>query len=494
MPAPSTTTRRGFLAVSAGATAALAAGCGGGGKAASATPTAAAIAARRAGRLSALRAAVRGRVLSPGSKAYASARLLYNTRFDGVHPPAVVQVKDARDVQAVVRWARKYDRTLVVRSGGNAYNGASTSRTAVVVDVGLLRTVSVANGVATIGPGARNVEVYTGLARKGAAIPSGSCPNVALGGLMTGGGMGLTGRAWGLTLDQVRAFDVVTMDGARKRVDARSDPDLFWALRGGGGSFAIVCGAELTAHSAPAGAWVSGSWPASRRADVLQAWDQVAPGAPAAATLICTVSGGGVTLIGQHLGSAAALARLVAPIADAGGSAVRTGTLSWLALQQRWAACSKNTVAGCRVLPRATFAASSLYVSAPLSRAGAAAWAAAADQGTTLVCDAYGGAIGDVAPDATAFVHRDARFSTQILSYTTIGTAKARVARARKLMAPHGDGGAYQNYADPDLGGPLRAYYGTNLVRLEQVKRAVDPHGLLTPTQGVPAAKGAGAG
>src|SRR5919107_1674499 len=84
--------------------------------------------------------------------------------------------------------------------------GASTSDDAVVVDVGRLNGVALSGGVATIGPGARNIDVYAGLARHGATAPSGSCPMVGAGGLITGGGMGLAGRELGLALDRVTSF------------------------------------------------------------------------------------------------------------------------------------------------------------------------------------------------------------------------------------------------------------------------------------------------
>ena len=204
---------------------------------------------------------MRGRVFAPGDPGYERARLVFNTRFDAIRPPAVVRVRDTADVQAVVRWAGRHDVPLVVRSGGNAYNGASTSRDAVVLDVGGLdrfessrrappaaRPLRGARTVVIAGPGLRNWELYRRLARRGIALPSGSCPNVALGGLATGGGMGLAGRALGLTLDRVTAFDVVTADGERRRV--RGDDDLFWALRGGGGSFAVVTAIHLRPRSA----------------------------------------------------------------------------------------------------------------------------------------------------------------------------------------------------------------------------------------------------
>ena len=90
-----------------------------------------------------------------------------------------------------------------------------------------------------------------------------------------------------------------------------------------------------------------------------------------------------------------------------------------------------------------------------------------------------------MAADDTAFVHRDTRFSVQILSYAPIGTARSRVRRARALIARHGNGHAYQNYADLDLGGPLNAWYGDNLPRLRRIKAEVDPQNRFRITQGI---------
>jgi FAD/FMN-containing dehydrogenase len=160
--------------------------------------------------LRALRAAVRGPVFTPGGSGYDSARSVFNRRFDGMRPPAVVRAEDAADVQAVVRWADRFDRRLVARSGGNSYIGGSTSRRAVVVDVGGLDRISLKDGVVTLGPGARLIDVYAKLAARGATIPAGSCPMVAVGGHVLGGGFGLASRRFGLALDRLRSIDVVT--------------------------------------------------------------------------------------------------------------------------------------------------------------------------------------------------------------------------------------------------------------------------------------------
>jgi FAD/FMN-containing dehydrogenase len=149
-------------------------------------------------------------------------------------------------------------------------------------------------------------------------------------------------------------------------------------------------------------------------------------------------------------------------------------------LQKRWAGCADAGLPACLRFQPTTFDAASVYVSHKLSAAGRAAFAKAADTGATLICDSYGGAINDVAASATAFVHRTARFSVQILSYTNVSTARARVNAARKLIAPFGNGQAYQNYPDLDQPGPLRAYYGVNLARLRRIKHTYDPGGRFT--------------
>jgi len=281
---------------------------------------------------------------------------------------------------------------------------------------------------------------------------------------------------------------VVTADGQLRRVDAGHDEDLFWALRGGGGSFGIVTAMRLRVRRVSSAAWFFASFPRASADEALAAWDDLAPDAPEALTSIFTVPGGSgaVTALGQYFGSVSSLRRLVAPLAQVRGARLRSGTSGYLALQRRWAGCAEGGLAACRKAQRALFAGSSVYASRPLSASARRDLLAAARIGATLVLDAYGGAIGRVAPGATAFVHRDARFSVQILSYAgDIATARSRVARARALIAPHGNGQAYQNYADPGLSGALHAYYAANYERLASVKRAIDPDDRFRIAQGI---------
>ena len=146
-------------------------------------------------------------------------------------------------------------------------------------------------------------------------------------------------------------------------------------------------------------------------------------------------------------------------------------------MQRRWAGNDNP--------PRSAFAASSIYVTKRLSANGRNAFLAAADTGATLILDAYGGAINRPDRDDTAFPHRNARFSVQVLCYTAIADRPRRACeRARSCIAPYGSG-AYANYADPDLTNAIRNYYGANLERLRRVKRDVDPANRFRPSQGI---------
>jgi FAD/FMN-containing dehydrogenase len=417
-------------------------------------------------------------VLVPGNSGYDAARKVYNERYADIRPPAVVQVRDAADVAAVVRWANRFDVALVARSGGHAYDGSSTSRSHVVVDLGRLDGVRLSGGVATVGPAAQVIDIVATLARRGAAVALGSCPTVGVGGLVLGGGMGLAGRAWGLTLDNVRAFDVVDATGKRRRVDADSAPDLFWALRGGGAGFAIVTAVRLRARAAPSASYFSVSFPRGARAEALAAWDGFAPSAPNALMSIFSLQAGGATAFGQYLGSERALRRLVAPLARVPGASLSTGGAGWLALQRRWAGCADGGLASCRRDTASSFAASSAYFARRLGANGRGAFVAAANTGAIMLLDAYGGAVNEVPASATAFVHRNVRFSVQLLSYASEPVARGRVQAARQRIAPFSNGQAYQNYPDPTLRDPLAAYYGANLPRLRAIKAQVDPDGI----------------
>jgi hypothetical protein len=347
-------------------------------------------------------------------------------------------------------------------------------------------------GTADIGAGAALIDVYKALASRGATIPAGSCPSVGIGGHALGGGMGLAGRAFGLACDNIVGARIVTADGRIRNVDRRSNPDLLWALRGGGGgNFGVVTQLTVKLHPLPSSAtyfFVSWPWPAASTA--IEAWLAWAPHARDQVTSILHLNAGGgstsVNVSGQYIGPASDLTGLLAPLRASGGTVTGSGQLGYFALQLLWAGCAHLSFAACHnvgtypggTFPRESFNAKSDYVAQPLGAAARATLvhaveARAGQPGSgAILFDSYGGAIKRVAPRATAFVHRDQLCCIQYLSYDGGG---AWLQSTWSAMRPYVSGMAYQNYIDSALTGWQQAYYGVNYGRLESVRRAVDP-------------------
>ena len=171
-----------------------------------------------------------------------------------------------------------------------------------VLDLRNMRSVQVdaRHRTVTVGAGAQLIDVYAALAAHGLTIPAGSCPSVGIAGHALGGGMGLAGRQFGLTADNLLSAQIVTADGRLRTASGKSNPDLYWALRGGGGgNFGVVTSLRFRTHPVPG--TVSSffvSWPWSRAADALAAWQAWAPHARSQLTSIFHLSGGhGVTSV-----------------------------------------------------------------------------------------------------------------------------------------------------------------------------------------------------
>jgi FAD/FMN-containing dehydrogenase len=444
---------------------------------------------------------VRGPVVVRGASGYAGLAHVYNERWDGRRPSAVLVAHGVADVQAAVRWAARHSVAIRARSGGHSYAGWSTVADGLVVDLRRLRGISLERGNtrAVIGPGAQLGDVYRRLAARGVTVPAGSCPSVAMGGLALGGGMGLAGRKLGLTLDRVTEVHVVLPDGTLRRGSATRNEDLYWACRGGGGgNFGIVTSFRLRTAPARRAAFFTISWPWEQASEALAAWQSLMHGAPDALTSVLSLSTGPrVSAIGQYMGAASHLPGLLRPLTRVAGARLSTGSSSYAQLQRRWAGCLDLSATACHTrgtrpggtLPRARFAAGSDYVGRALPRAGREAAIAAIERrgsaSGALLLDSYGGAINRVAADATAFVHRDARYSIQYLAYGPTHAGAAWVRSARAALAPYVNGEAYQNYIDPDLANFRQAYYGANLARLRDIKARLDPDGRFDFPQGI---------
>ena len=443
----------------------------------------------------ALHDSIRGPVIYRGQPGFANAAHVYNERFDNILPRAVARPLNALDVQSAVNWAVANNVPIRARSGGHSYAGYSVLSDGLVVDLRNMKSISVNHraGTATIGAGAQLIDVYAGLGSQGVTIPAGSCPSVGVGGHALGGGMGLAGRAFGLAGDNIVAAEIVTADGKLRTVNQRTNPNLLWGLRGGGGgNFGIVTQITFKTHRMPStAAYFFVNWPWSEASNAIEAWLGWAPHARDQLTSILHLNAGGgsnsINVTGQYFGPSSDLGGLLAPLTQVRGATVATGDQAYVPLQLRWAGCLTIGLTACHTvgtrpggtLPREFFDAGSDYVNQPFSRAGRQTLISVIEQRAgqpgsgAILFDSYGGAINRIHPSATSFVHRNALSCIQYLTYDG-GSGWLNAARA--AMRPYVSGMAYQNYIQYGLSNWQHAYYGANYPRLVQLQRAIDPH------------------
>jgi FAD/FMN-containing dehydrogenase len=362
-----------------------------------------------------------------------------------------------------------------------------------VIDVSRLDGVATnAGGPATVGAGARLIDVYETLWRRRRTIPAGSCPTVGIAGLALGGGVGFTTRAFGTTSDNVLAVTLVDAFGRVLTCTPTENGDLYWACRGGGGgNFGIATAFRFRTHAVSIASTFVAHWPWSAAQRVVEAWQTWAPHAPDRLFSVLMVATGGpqIRVAGQLLGLRTELEHLLEPLLDTDPASVSTTERTYMEAALYWAGCSAGSVEQCHLTPegnlqRTTFTAKSDYAEHPLSPQGIRTmlgWIERRQaQGGSgyLLLDSYGGAINRVAPGATAFAHRNMLFSFQ---YGTQWSGAAGASGRRwiqgfwRAMRPYVSGAAYVNYIDPDLPRWQRAYYGPNYWRLQAVKKRYDP-------------------
>ena len=538
--------RRGGSTVAAiGAAAMLGplAGCSNGSSTAASTTGSSTTATTAAGPppWSTLAAMLTGSLVLPTSATYTTSRELYNERFDGSMPAAIAYCRSSSDVQRCVAFARDHGVQMAARSGGHSYGGYS-SCPGLVIDVTQMAAVAVGpagastgsagaagatgpTGTATVGAGARLIDVYSTLGGSGLLLPGGSCPTVGIAGLTLGGGIGVFGRKYGLTCDNLRAVEMVTADSRVVTADPADHDDLLWASKGGGGgNFGVVTSFTFDAHPIPDIALFTLQYPWSAAADVLGEWQRWMPGTPpelwSNCQLLSSGTAGGaqplnVRVTGVFVGTASALSGLLGPLTAAVGTAPTyrfVGPESYLNAMLIEAGCEGSSVEACHLpsqnpagtLSRSGFAAKSNYIDAAMPSAGLQTVVDAVTtlsqtqpgSGGGMVFDSYGGAINAVRPDSTAFVHRDALACIEYsvswgpgASASVMADAQSWLGDTQGQLAPYSHG-AYQNYIDPTLADWQQAYYGSNLPRLVDVKRSYDPDDVFHFAQSIPTSLG----
>jgi FAD/FMN-containing dehydrogenase len=435
-----------------------------------------------------------GEVLRPEDAGYPAASRLFNRRFDDLRPAAVVFVHSTDDVAESLRFARAHGVPVAVRSGGHSYAGWSSGHGRLVIDVRRMNHVTVHPGTALVGAGARLGDVYAALDEHGVTISGGTCPSVGVSGLTLGGGHGLLSRAYGLSCDNLVEATVVTADGTVRACCPETEPDLFWALRGGGnGSFGVVTELRLRTHAVHESSSADLAWPWSRAAEVLAAWQDWAPDLPdemwSALRLHKDANGPSVSVVAFALGGHDALAERLRELP--GERTVDTiRTEPHLDTVRRFAGDTAGPADRPCYDVRSGFFARSLSAEA-IGAAITTVENAPAGIDVSMAAVAMGGAVNRRPPHETAFVHRHHRFLGQYEASWDLGgerpastdAADAAAADAAEqwlgaiysALWPHSSGEAYQNDVDPRLPDWRHSYYGSATGRLEELKRRYDP-------------------
>jgi FAD/FMN-containing dehydrogenase len=192
---------------------------------------------------------LQGELVLPGDDDYEAARSVWNGAYDR-HPALIVRCLDAADVITAVTFAREHHLLVSVRSGGHSMVGYGTNDGGMVIDLSRMKAITIdpLQRTARIEPGLTWAEVAQAAHPHGLALTSGDTGSIGVGGLLLGGGMGWMVRKYGLTIDHLRAVELVTADGQFLRASAGEHADLFWGLRGGGGNFGVVTAFEVDLH------------------------------------------------------------------------------------------------------------------------------------------------------------------------------------------------------------------------------------------------------
>ncbi|WP_052489393.1 FAD-binding oxidoreductase [Streptomyces sp. 150FB] len=466
----------------------------------------------------ALRKHLTGDLVLPSDTGYDQAHQLSMGQFDVVRPRAVAYCESERDVQTVLAFARDHALHTVPRSGGHSFGGYSTSP-GVVLDVSRLNQVRVRPSTVVLGPGVQQVDALEALSPLGLSLVGGLCPNVCAGGFLQGGGIGLGTRKFGMASDRLVSASVVLADGRTVRASETEHPDLFWALRGGGGgNFGVVTSYEVTPTRIPSIVNYNVGFPWDSAREVIRAWQHwIVDGSRdngAALGIQYGDAGTGVPDVLAHggwFGSKEELDKqLDAFVADVGLAPISRSVEEkpYGDGMMEWYGCADLTVKEChRVgytpeakLPRQNFSAdrNRMYSEAipddGLDRMLAAFVAnRRSGQFRFLSFFALGGVANEVDRSATAYVHRTtqffAGFSLGLLdpAYTEEDrtTAVTWIDAAFDTLGAYSLHESYQNFIDPALVDWQKSYYDENYRRLAEVKRSYDPDRFFRFAQGI---------
>jgi FAD/FMN-containing dehydrogenase len=449
--------------------------------------------------LSTLADRVTGAVIRPGDPQYEEARRVHNGMVDA-RPAGIVRCATEEDVAAVVRYAAEHRMDLAVRGGGHSVPGFGTGDGAIVADLSPMQSVQVddTRRTATAGGGTTWGRFNDVTAAHGLATTGGIVSTTGIGGLTLGGGIGYLGRAHGLTCDNLLSARVVTADGSRLTASEDEHPDLFWALRGGGGNFGVVT--DFTYRLHPVGEVLAGlvffeladgpavfrffddvldeapreygGYPAMHLAPPLPFVPEDRVGQPFAVVVSCWNGDHdeGRRFLGRFREVAAPAAEMVAPMPYPAINALFDPLLP-PGLQYYW-----KTVFVTELTDDLIAAHVEMGARIPAVNSG-------------MHMYTLDGAVHEVPSDATAFGHRDARYVVNMAGgWPDPAENEANTAWVRDYhaaVAPHSQPGGYVNFASADDQHRAPDNYGANHQRLTEVKRRYDPDNLFHLNQNI---------
>jgi len=443
-----------------------------------------------------IRAALHGRLIAPGDPGYDEARTVFYGGIDR-RPGAIVRVADAGDVSRLVSLAREIGFELAIRSGGHSVAGHSTTDGGIVLDLTDMKSlqIDVQGRTAWAESGVTAGEYTASAGAHGLATGFGDTGSVGLGGLTLGGGIGFLVRKYGLTIDDLLAAEVVTADGQLLHVDAGSHPDLFWAIRGGGGNFGVATRFQFRLHELDS--VVGGMLVLPAAPDVIAGFIAQAEAAPDELSTIANVMTAPpmpflpqeahgkliVMALMVYAGATAEGERVVAPFrALATPLADMLRPMKYPEIYQPEQE-GYHPVAASRTMFVEHIDRSLSELILDHLRASTASMAAAQLR-------VLGGAMARVDAEATAFAHRDSRIMVNVAALYERAEEKATheswVAEFAAALK-HGNKGAYVNFlGDEGEAGVRAAYPGQTWDRLVAIKARYDPTNLFRLNQNIP--------
>jgi len=446
------------------------------------------------------RASIKGSVVRPEDSNYDEVRKIWNAMIDR-RPAAIVQCADSADVQRAISFAGENRLELTIRGAGHNIAGNAICENGMMIDLSTLRKVSVdANKRrALVDPGATLGDFDAAAQAHGLATPVGINSTTGIAGLTLGGGFGWLTRQHGLTIDQLLSAEVVTADGQKRVASEKENADLFWALRGGGGNFGVVTKFEFALH--PVGPEVLAGllvFPLQEGKQVLSRYREFMKSAPEELNVWIvmrkapplpflpeTVHGKEVVVFAVfYAGDLAKGQKLVDQVRGFGSlQGEHVGPAPYANWQQ---AFDPLLTAGARNYWKShnfTELSDGIF-NTMIEYAGKLP-----SPHCEVILACISGAANRVAPDATAYRHRDAKFIMNVHGrWESPADDQKCIAWSRELFkaaSPFASAGAYVNFMTEEEGDRVAAVYGANYQRLSEIKRKYDPNNLFHFNQNI---------